>query len=375
MKADVISAYSDGRILNKRPSKETLNHPGLIYYASGIDPYEDTPGAYLGAYESLGIDVLNRVPSSNVTKRLEPGESAPYNERYAHAYLGLYDTFFREHFPYETPEELFADDSFELDYHALITPVPHCLDTQVIGRKMEQAGDIGLYYYMLYTNLFMWGVEYLGWEVFMIAAMLDPDRFARHFLDKAFAASGSLIGTLCEIDSPYVFVHDDLADANGPVFPPAWYDEHIFSRYPELWAPVKEAGKKLIFVADGNMGPLLPRLRACGVDGVHLENPATDLDVILEVFGDKIIICGMDTKRLTFGKPEQIHEHVEHIAARTRDIPGFTICSPGGIHANVPLENLEAYFDARVEHGFTPDGWRKGDRDVAQAMCGRRPQA
>jgi hypothetical protein len=32
------------------------------------------------------------------------------------------------------------------------------------------------------------------------------------------------------------------------------------------------------------------------------------------------------------------------------------------LHGNIPLANLEAYFDARVEAGFTPPGWRAADR-------------
>lgn len=368
MKADVLSAFLEGRILNKRPSKETLNHTGLIHFASGIDPYEDTQGAYLAAYQSLGIDILNRVPSHNVVKRLQPGETAKYNHDYSYAYLGLYDTFCRENYPYQSPEELFEEESFELDYNKLITPVPHYLDTELIHKKMNAAGDIGLYYYMLYTNLFMWGVEFLGWEVFMLAAMMEPEKFEKHFLNKAFESSIEHINTLAQIDSPFVFVHDDLADAKGPVFPPDWYDQFIFPRYPELWRPVKEAGKKLIFVADGNMEPFLEKLREHGVDGVHLENPATDLDVIIDIFGDSIAMCGMSTSLLTFGEPEEIRKEVDLIAKKTRDMPGFALCSPGGLHNNIPLSNLEAYFDARTAHGFTPPNWRKGDREFAEKL-------
>jgi len=33
--------------------------------------------------------------------------------------------------------------------------------------------------------------------------------------------------------------------------------------------------------------------------------------------------------------------------------------TPVGIHGNIPLENLEAYFDARVKTGHTLEDWRK----------------
>ena len=89
---------------------------------------------------------------------------------------------------------------------------------------------------------------------------------------------------------------------------------------------------------------------------------------MLEVFGGRIIISGMDTALLTFGSPEQIKNAVYAIAKKTRDIPGFVICSPGGLHNNIPMENSIAYFDARVECGFTARGWKKGDVEKAQSF-------
>ena len=49
------------------------------------------------------------------------------------------------------------------------------------------------------------------------------------------------------------------------------------------------------------MQSFLKPLRELGVDGVMLENPATDFSSILEHFNDRIIIGGADTKLLTFG--------------------------------------------------------------------------
>lgn len=368
MKTDVISAFSDNIITDKRPSKETLNHAGLIYLASGIDPYADTSRAYLEAYRSLGIDILNRVPTSNVVQTLRPSECESCGNGYRRAYIGLYDTYFREMFPFTDIDNFFEAPAHFLEYNKLITPVPHKMDPRTIQLKMDSAGEIGLYYYMYYTTLFMWGVEYLGWEIFMMAAAIDPVRFDEQFLSIAFETSKRDLAMLADIDSPFVFVHDDLADKNGPVFDPAWYDKYIFPRYPSLWQSAKAKGRKVIFTADGNMERFLRPLKETGIDGVMLENPATNFDTILEVFHDDIVICGMDTYLLTFGSPKEISDHVDMIASKTAGMPGFAMCSPGGLHNNIPLENLAAYFDARVRHGFTPEGWCKGDVEYARKL-------
>jgi hypothetical protein len=357
MKSDVL-ALAALKMSSKKPSKETLNHPGLISLASGLNPYRDTKNAYLKAYESLGIDIINRVPEENASEPLHPGEVAEVGGGYTKSYLGLFDSYTRVKFPFKDVDDFFAAAEIDLDYQKLITPVPHRLEKLEIERKMALLGDIGLYYYMLYTTLFMWGVEVLGWEVFMLASSLDPVRFREKFLAAAFQKSRAAIELLAGLDTPFVFVHDDLANARGPVFSPKWYDAHIFPKYCELWAPAKKAGKKVIFVADGNMAKLIRPLKETGIDGVMFENPATDFDLILKEFGDQIFIGGIETGVLTFGSPEEIQKHVSEVHAKVKGIPGFAMSTPGGIHGNIPLINLEAYFDARARWGYTPENWR-----------------
>lgn len=359
MKSDVLS-MAEGVRTEKGPSKETLNHAGLIALASGIDPFADTQEAYLRAYENLGIDIVNRVPNANAPIPLRQGEIRDLGNGYIQSSLGMYDTVCRERYPFKSVDE-FLDakpDQITPSYEELITPVPHKCTKEDINLRENLLGERGVYYYQLYTTLFMWGVEYLGWEVFMLASALDELYLKELFLDKVFPLSQELTKTQCAASGPFVFHHDDLADARGPVFHPEWYDKYIFSRYPDLWQIVKDSGKKLIFVADGNMEPFFNQLREAGVDGVMLENPATDFDAILEAFHDKIIIGGVDTKVLTFKDPDAIRTHIHDIHNKVKGIPGFVISTPGGLHGNIPLENLEAYFDARAELGYTPECWR-----------------
>jgi hypothetical protein len=361
VKSDVLALADLRRQRNteKPSSKETLNHPDLIQLASGLSPYTQTPRAYLEAYKSLGIDLINRVPEENAPTPLSFGEVRDVGGGYREAYLGLYNTVARHLYPFASVEEFWAASDVDPEYEQLRTPVPHRLGAGEIRRKNELLGEVGLYYYMLYTTLFMWAVEYLGWQVFLMAAAMDPNGFDEKFLQVVFPKSLEMIRTLAQVDSPFVFCHDDLVDAKGPMFHPHWYEKYIFPRYELLWKPAKERGKQIIFVADGNMNEFLLSLRQTGVDGVMLENPATDFDRILDVFSDKIVIGGIETGVLMHGTAEQVRRHVLEVRQRTRGIPGFVMSTPGGIHGNLPLENLIAYFDARVQTGHTPEGWQK----------------
>lgn len=361
MKADVYR-WSEGRAGEKLVSKETLNHAGLIERVSGLDVYEHTPEAYRRAYEALGIDLVNRVPLTNAPAPTPADVTRPVAGcPYRRGPLGVYDTVMRESYLCAAPEDVWSLDTAAVSYEDLLVPVPHPCTAPDIRVREAAIGDIGLYYPMLYTTLFMWPVEFLGWEVFMLAAGMEPSRFHEHFLRPCAAKSRTIVTEMAEATTtPFIFVHDDLASAQGPMFSPRWYDDCIFPHYPEIWGRAKELGKKVIFVADGNMEAFLPRLIEVGVDGLMFENPATPLDAVLEHFGrpGRFLIGGIDTTVLTNGTPESVRAMVRDLAEKTRDCPGFAIASCGGLHGNIPLPNLEAYFDARAEIGATPPDWR-----------------
>lgn len=99
---------------------------------------------------------------------------------------------------------------------------------------------------------------------------------------------------------PIIFLHDDLASATGPLFAPEWYDDFL----------------------------------------------------------EKYVSWGNRDFKANIGTPEEVKDMVFSLAKIVRGIPGFAIASCGGIHGNIPMDNLEGYFDARVEVGATPEGWR-----------------
>ncbi len=362
MKDDVL-AWASRRPATKRVSKETLNHRGLIEFVSGLDVYRQTAEAYRRAYEALGIDLVNRVPTENAPAPTPEGSARPHPARpdYDLAPLGVYDTACRRRYPCRDADDVWTFDASRVRYADLVTPVPHPCDARDIAIREKELGDIGLYYPMLYTTLFMWPVELFGWEIFMTAAMEDPGRFHEQFLLPFARLSRERVAEIVRgSDSPLLFVHDDLCDARGPVFPPDWYERYIFPHYAEILAPARAAGRRVVLVADGNLTAFLPRLRELGFDGLMFESPATPLETILSIFDrpGHLLIGGVETATLTFGTPAEVADSVRRVAALTADRPGFALASGGGLHGNIPFENLEAYFDARAEYGFTPPDWR-----------------
>jgi len=108
----------------------------------------------------------------------------------------------------------------------------------------------------------------------------------------------------------------------------------------------------------------LPKLLEAGVDGVFLESPATPLEVQIEHFGEsgRFFVGGIETGKLTFGSPEDVRRMVLDLYRRAGHCAGFGIRCCGSLSGNIPLHNLEAYFDARAEIGANPPEWRTCSR-------------
>ena len=365
MKTDVL-AWAKGTPTRKLAAKETLNHRELIEMVSGLNAFEHTAAAYKRAYQALGIDIINRVPLERAPQPTPAGVIRKHPTLpYSFASLGVYDTAMRHTYACVGPEDVWSLDLAAIEYDDLITPVPHPCQADDIISRTAAIGDVGLYYPMLYTTLFMWPVEVLGWENFLIAAQLEPERFHDHFFVPCLAKSKAIGTEIARAsDSPFVFVHDDLAQATGPMFRPTWYNQYIFPHYPEIWGEAKKLGKKIIFVIDGNITAFLPHLVEAGVDGVMFETPATGLEAVVDHFGQsgRYFIGGISTFKMTTGSPADVWQMVVDLIEQVGHYPGFAIASGGGLHGNVPLPNLEAYFDARAEFGINPKDWRSAYR-------------
>ena len=82
---------------------------------------------------------------------------------------------------------------------------------------------------------------------------------------------------------------------------PAFYDRWIFPRYERILEPAVRAGRKIVFVSDGNIDVFLERLLELPIAGIMFENPATPYERVLATWGEagRGFIGGIDTALLT----------------------------------------------------------------------------
>jgi uroporphyrinogen decarboxylase len=183
-----------------------------------------------------------------------------------------------------------------------------------------------------------------------MAAAAEPERF-KTTIARFARLSVEYAETFAQTDLPVFYCHDDLALTRGLVFAPKWYRENIFPHYERIFEPLKKAGKKIIFVSDGNYTALIDDLIHVGVDGLMVDH-FVDIEAVLNRYGGKLLIAGnADIAKLTFGTPEDVRRDVARCMEYGRRYPGYVIKVTGDLPHNIPLANIEAYFAACWEMG------------------------
>ena len=311
----------------------------------------------LDAARKLGIDIHVPRMSENAKRPRVPGGTWVEEDRIYSDY-GVYPTSMPVHSPGKgeaNAEEVvfnYHPDQDDFDLPAAIR-----VARRANGAFRDHFGDLAAMYELYYTTLFMWPVMAFEWIPFMLAAVSDPQRFDEQLWQPWARISRKHFELLAAIDEEVVFCHDDLAMSAGPVFSPAFLDKYIFSRYEWIMEPVFKAGKKLIFVSDGNLDVLLERLLQFPIAGIMFENPATSFEKVLRTWGKagRGFIGGISTAILTNSTPEEVSRHTREVITRGREYPGFIISPCGGLPGTIPLDNLLAYLHTRSELGCFAD--------------------
>jgi len=201
-----------------------------------------------------------------------------------------------------------------------------------------------------YNSVFTWNIITFGWELFMLAAKDDPDRFEQ-ILDQFTEISMMVVEAHIRAEVPIFLCHDDIVWASGPAFSPAWMREYIFPRLKRLWTPLREVGVKVLFCSDGNFDEFVDDLAEAGAEGFIFE-PLTDLKCIVEQYGQTHVIIGnIDSRILQFGSPEEIRAEVKRCADLGRDCPGYFFAVGNHIPYTVPIPSVECYLEAIEEYG------------------------
>jgi len=202
-----------------------------------------------------------------------------------------------------------------------------------------------------YRTIVSGAIAIFGWDRLLEAAAVDPQRFGKCVLGSIADFSVHVAKAWARTSAPYFLTHDDMVWTAGPFMNPKLYREYIFPRYAQIWKIIHDAGKRVLYCADGTYDMFVDDLIDAGADGFLFE-PSNDLDKLIKRCGGTYVLMGgADCRTLTFGTRADIKREMTTIYDKIRDVPGFFFTTGNHLPANIPLENLIYYFDLCEELG------------------------
>jgi hypothetical protein len=327
---------------DKVPHTEYVTHPRWVRKVTGLDPDNPEQAAQAGVRfcEALDYDLMWINYSPPDQKRLTHMGTA-------HWYEDMVITDNRD-YRFKNEEEVLAFDPVKE------FGVPDVSDLARLYQEYHDR-DQATYPFAVcpggfYNTIFSWCILTFGWEMFLSAAVRDPERFDK-ILEGFFEISLASYRAQARTTIKAFISHDDIVWTAGAVFHPNWYRKYVFPRHRKLWAPLKEKGIKLLFCSDGNFTEFIDDLVEAGADGFIFE-PTTDLAYMASRYGQTHVIIGnIDCRILAHGTREQIEAEVKRCADIGRNCPGYFFAVGNHIPHDVPIENADYYVELINRYG------------------------
>ncbi len=157
-----------------------------------------------------------------------------------------------------------------------------------------------------------------------------------------------------------VWIFDDMASAQSPMFSPRTADAILVPAWAKMVSAFKAAGaRKVILHSDGNIGPLLDRFIDIGFDGINPVEPNAGLSVaaLRRRYGHRLALLGgiCNNQILPRGNREQIRQHTLEVLSAGRE--GGLVIGTHSIGPDVPVESYDYYHELIEEYGRYPMGW------------------
>ncbi|MHC4982040.1 MAG: uroporphyrinogen decarboxylase family protein [Planctomycetota bacterium] len=194
-----------------------------------------------------------------------------------------------------------------------------------------------------------------GYEQFLVDTIERP-AWAECLLERL--AEQNMIKATAHARAGADVIHcgDDVANQRALMFSPETWRRLIHSRWAKIWRAVKELRPetKIRYHSDGNIEAIVGELVEAGLDILNPVQPeCVDADAVRRRFGRRLTFDGCIGTQSTmpWGSPEDVRARVkEVIDAYGRD-GGLIVAPTHVLEPEVPLENIDALFDACREYG------------------------
>ncbi|NQT94579.1 MAG: hypothetical protein HQ559_17620 [Lentisphaerae bacterium] len=250
--------------------------------------------------------------------------------------------------PFKTLEEVWAFDPIEEyglpDFDAQVAEYE---DYAVKAR--ENRPDIlmsGGYYRTIVSG----AISTFGWDMLLMGAS-DADKMEKVF-DGFFRWTKFHMDAWAQTSIQVINQHDDFVWSEGAFMHPEYYRKVIIPRYAELWKPLREAGKKIIFTSDGNFMEFAEDILDAGADALCFE-PCNDFEFMAERCGPRACLIGsaVDCRDMAMRPWEVTKEKMDRtFELANKHCKGLILAVGNHIPPNVPGDILDRYITYLMEN-------------------------
>lgn len=202
-----------------------------------------------------------------------------------------------------------------------------------------------------YKTIVSGAIQAFGWEMLLIGAS-NPDKMEK-VLDSFFRFTLFHMKAWAKTSAEVIIQHDDFVWTSGPFMHPEYYRRVIIPRYAELWKPLHDAGKKVLFCSDGNFTEFAEDIIEAGADGLIFE-PCNDFGYMAERFGQTTALVGsyVDCRDMTFGKWDKVKADMDRTFEAAKRCKGVIFAVGNHLPANVPDDMMDKYIKYLQSHWY-----------------------
>jgi len=189
-----------------------------------------------------------------------------------------------------------------------------------------------------------------GYEQFLIDLVTQPE-WAECILDKVARRCKFRAVAAAESGVDYLMCGDDVANQNSLMFSIDHWRRFMKTRWAEIWAAARaiKPDIEIFYHSDGNIMDIIPELIEIGVTILNPIQPeCVDPREIKRLFGDKIVLNGTIGTQTTmpFGTPDEVRQTVRQRVETLADDGALMLAPTHVLEPEVPIANVEAFFDA-----------------------------
>jgi uroporphyrinogen decarboxylase len=297
-------------------------------------------------------------------------EKYPYDiSLYIPTFPGYYDSPLKNHPEYKwIPQKKHFSQGVGIDSRILVEdwesleqwldkfPNPYLIeimdDAKVKLQKDDKEGyRLGHFWFFFYERLW----SFRGMENALTDFYLYPDEINKLF--RALCDFYKVIVRRCkkELDCHGIYVTDDLGTQKSVMFSPSIFRKFFKPFYKEIIDECHALGMHFWLHTCGNVTEFMDDFIDIGIDVIHpIQKYSMNEAAISDKYSGKIcFLAGMDMQyTLVNGSPDDVRKEVRFLMDTfDTETGGMMITCGNGITDDVPVENLEAFYDEAYCYG------------------------